>query len=53
MFDVVGLGVAAPLVFNDDWAIVGGILEIINGFVRENWEKDLDKSKASVRISLY
>ena len=53
MFDVVGLGVATPLVFNDDWAIVGGILEIINGFVRENWEKDLDKSKAPVRISLY
>ena len=52
----VGLGVATPLIFDDSWAFyagiglagVGSMLEIINIFVRENWEKDLDKTKAPV-----
>lgn len=52
----VGLGVATPLVFDEDWAIyaglglagLGSVMELINIFVRENWEKDLDKTKAPV-----
>ncbi len=52
----VSLGVATPLIFDEDWAIyaglglagLGSVMELINIFVRENWEKDLDKTKAPV-----